>query len=482
MNTETPISIEPELVSPAPARYTLRQEYFGGLVYDSKRAKVELLSPEEYQLLAGVAAGSVASDVVGDGTERFSSLGWVTSEGGVLVAQSMRSVKPPDKLPERSLTAPIRVFDSNTLQCNFACPHCFFSCNIFVEEERRTPEQTEEVLRKFYDAGTMEWRFTGGEALVHPDVLDSIAVAKDLGMNVGLYSNGWWSPKIARGVLESGIDELTISIEGQEEINDKRREPGSYKRLMNTFDLINGHNKEKPDKAIDVTLATAVGADNVQDVPFLARLAAKYGFNINFMPLKPSGRARDFLSGEMMSVPEYMQFAYVVEQLRHIPEVKDAGTKIIFKYKDLFCPEYPNKANLPFPFDYSECGAITTAISLMPDGTTFTCPFILDFDDEGHFLGPNITDPDVSVADAWFHPNLASFRHVERPMCEGCGLYKTQCRGACKATVLGGGGRIQDGVLIGEDRYCFKDMMGEFNPETDFTLIPLEELLRDTSF
>ena len=65
---------------------------------------------------------------------------------------------------------------------------------------------------------------------------------------------------------------------------------------------------------------------------------------------------------------------------------------------------------------------------------------------------------------------------------KGCGLYKTQCRGACRATVLGGGGRIQDGVLIGEDRYCFKDMMGEFNPETDFTLIPLEELLRDTSF
>ena len=39
---------------------------------------------------------------------------------------------------------------------------------------------------------------------------------------------------------------------------------------------------------------------------------------------------------------------------------------------------------------------------------------------------------------------------------KGCGLYKTQCRGACKATVLGGGGKIQDGVLIGEDRYCFK--------------------------
>ena len=52
---------------------------------------------------------------------------------------------------------------------------------------------------------------------------------------------------------------------------------------MNTFDLISGYNKEKPDKAIDVTLATAIGADNVQDVPFLARLAAKYGFNINFM-------------------------------------------------------------------------------------------------------------------------------------------------------------------------------------------------------
>lgn len=113
----------------------------------------------------------------------------------------------------------------------------------------------------------------------------------------------------------------------------------------------------------------------------------------------------------------------------------------------------------------------------MPDGTTFTCPFVLDFDEEGVFMGPNIAAPEVSVQDAWFHPNLERFRHVERPMCAGCGFYQEECRGACKATVLGSGGKIEDGVLVGEDRYCFAEKVEEFNPEDGITIIPSEELL-----
>ena len=226
---------------------------------------------------------------------------------------------------------------------------------------------------------------------------------------------------------------------------------------MESSERIKKHNLEHPDKPIKVTLAAAIGKDNMRDVGFLGDIAVEYGFNLNFMPLKPSGRATVDLSNEMPTTQEYMEFARNVQLLRERSDVRQSGIKIIFKYKDLFNPTYPNKSDQPFPFNFSECGALTTAISMMPDGTLFSCPFILDFDKVGKFTGPNILN--TSVQEAWLDPRFQKFRHVDKLECNGCRYYMKQCRGACKATVLGYGGEIRDGKLLGHDEYCYMPLM-----------------------
>lgn len=39
----------------SPARFTLRKEYFGGLIYDSQTAKYELIDPKEYDFISEIA-------------------------------------------------------------------------------------------------------------------------------------------------------------------------------------------------------------------------------------------------------------------------------------------------------------------------------------------------------------------------------------------------------------------------------------------
>lgn len=357
------------------------------------------------------------------------------------------------------MTSPIRVFDTYTKRCNFDCPQCYFACGNLVDEERRTLEQTIAILQKFYQAGTTEWRFTGGEPLIQPDIFEAIAVAKGLGMNVGLYTNGWWTDRIVGRVLDVGLDEIVISLEGRREINDQRRKAGSFDRAMQSFTRLSEYNRRYPSKKINVNIATAVGRDNVSEVEFLALLAARHGFNIVFMPLKPSGRARSILQTTMLSTYEYMAFVREVQRVREQPEVANSGIRVILKYKDLFCPDYPDKSGRPFPFNYSECGALTTAISMMPDGRVFSCPFVLEADAVGQFMGPNMNE--VSVQQAWHHPNFKSFRNAQKVNCTDCTYYMRQCRGACRATVLGYGGEIGDGKLIGEDPQCFASLMSK---------------------
>lgn len=449
-----------------PARFTLRKEYFGGFVYDSKTAKHELLTAGEEAAVRHMTQADSdtfeqfinADPNLSQRVADFQKFGFVDRHpDGTLSLVSVRAVEAPDTTLEGMLSAPIRVFDTYTKRCNFDCDHCYFSSNAFVTEERRTIEQTADIIHKFYDAGTMEWRFTGGEALTQPDVFDAIDITTSLGMNVGLYTNGWWSPDAARKVLDSGLSEIVISLEGREEINDRRRKPGAFKKALETFNLIHEFNQSNPDRTISVTIATAVGRDNMNDTEFLIRLASQFGYNMNFIPLKPSGRARDTLQEALPTTEEFMRFSQTVQKMREDPDIIASGIKISHKYKDLFCPTYPDLSSKPFPFNYSECGALTTAITLLPDGQLISCPFVFEQDIEGKFNGPNLTE--VSLEEAWTHPNFERYRNADKLNCQGCEFYMRQCRGACKATVLGYGGEIKDGKLIGEDPYCYAPLM-----------------------
>lgn len=440
-----------------PQRFTLRKEYFGGLVHDAKTMAIEILKPDEYEFLAAITRGLPPPICSKIRIDSFIQKGFISHKNGKNTSPELRSVYPPKHIRKNVLSAPIRVFDSYTRRCNFQCEHCYFTSNAFIKETRRTIEQTKDIIKKFYNAGTMEWRFTGGEALIMVDIFEAIKYAKSLGMNVGIYSNGWWVDSIAQKIFISGVDEVVLSLEGSREINDKRRRMGGFDKVLETVERIYQFNSNHPKKAINGVIAAAIGRDNVQDVPFLAHIAAKYKFTINFMPLKPSGRARYALGNEMLNPTEYMAFAKTVQNLRDEALIKKSGIKIILKYKDLFCGSYEDKSDKPYPFNYAECGALTKYISMMPDGQVFSCPFILDVDPTGKYLGPNMIN--TSVEDAWNNPNFESYRAADKTGCTDCRFYMKQCRGKCRATVLGFGGKIANGKLIGDDPQCFAPLL-----------------------
>ncbi len=441
-------------------RYTLRKEYFGGLIHDAKTTAVEFLTNHEYDFIVSVLNknSSLTNKKKKLRINEFVKKGYIQPAGnGQFISKGMRVIKPPKHIRNGILTAPIRIFDSYTQRCNFQCDQCYFSSSAFIKEKRRTINQTKEIIRKFYEVGTMEWRFTGGEALIIPDIFDAIKETKGYGMNVGIYTNGWWVDSIAEKVFNSGIDEISISLEGNRETNDKRRRKGGFDKVIETLNRIYNFNDNNPKQAIKVIIVAAVGKDNLKDIPFLVHLTAKYKFNINFMPLKPSGRARYTLTDEMLNSKEYMFFAKTVQRLREDKIIKKSGIKISLKYKDLFCPSYEDKSNEPLPFNYSECGALTTYLSMMPDGHVFSCPFILDVDTEGTYIGPNIID--TTVEKAWNHPNFERYRNAEKAGCTNCKFYMKQCRGKCRATILGFGGKIKNGKLLGDDPQCFASLM-----------------------
>ena len=238
-------------------RFTLRKEYFGGLIHDARTMFCYPFNDIIYRTLA-VLDMEISSYVMSSDPDpdllKLRQMGVLVarSQSELVLSDEVRVVDVPAIIPEHCLIAPIRIYHTFTRRCNLNCPQCCVSSNANFTEKKMTIEQFEKVVKKFYDIGTMEWRFTGGEATFHPDFLEAVRITKLYGMAVMLNSNGCWSQGLTEKILQAGISEIIISVEGEEETNDRRRSRGVYKNSLKVFDKIHQHNIENPEKAIRV--------------------------------------------------------------------------------------------------------------------------------------------------------------------------------------------------------------------------------------
>ncbi len=441
-------------------RFTLRNEYFGGILHDSRETRVDILTQRQYNLLRelNTEQGRKKAKQEKEISQDFDHIIFDLKSRGALDDDlnpvGIRSVVHPIQLPARTLASPVRVYDTYGFACNMYCQRCLNKSGPDgFYKNRRSLEATRNIMQKCHDAGTMEWRFTGGEPTVNPDFLESVEIAKSLGMAVMLNTNGWWEEAMVDSILNAGITEIIISIEGSEPVHDKLRKEEGYSHIMQTIKAIQQFNAANPERAIRVTLNQTVGKANVQDVEYIVKLGASLRFNVNFVPTRPYGRAK---VSDLLTTQEFMEFSRNVQALREDPQVKGSKIKVIHKNMDLFNTDLQDKSAMPYPFNYSACGALSTGLGICPDGRTNACSFLID---DPNYVGMNLADPAVSIYDAWLDPKFEAIRQADKIGCQNCSYYMRQCEGKCYAMVLAEGGKFENNKLVGYDRNCFRALM-----------------------
>lgn len=123
-----------------------------------------------------------------------------------------------------------------THRCNLRCVHCGSSC----EPNARTPElATEQVcaildtIAQDFDARRIFVSITGGEPLLRADLFDVARHMCRLGMRPCVVSNGTLLGKEeAAKLADTGVDTISISIDGLAEQHEQVRGKHTYKRAM----------------------------------------------------------------------------------------------------------------------------------------------------------------------------------------------------------------------------------------------------------
>jgi MoaA/NifB/PqqE/SkfB family radical SAM enzyme len=105
-----------------------------------------------------------------------------------------------------------------TYQCTFECDHCFLYSSPFSEGTMTLPT-VRLVLEESKKIGSVKWiYFEGGEPfLYYPLLLEGVKLARSVGFQVGIVTNGYWATSDEDAELwlkplqKLGIDCLSIS-------------------------------------------------------------------------------------------------------------------------------------------------------------------------------------------------------------------------------------------------------------------------------
>lgn len=169
--------------------------------------------------------------------------------------------------------------------CNAGCFMCYFAHQHGLYNI--TDEQFDSLIQYMNDKGTYNLiRFTGGEPLLHKNIINYIKKSHDAGYQTSIITNGYLLPNYGQKLVDAGLDQVIISIDGSKpEIHDKLRGlKGGLERVKKGIEIMREQNPY-----IMLRANTVVSPYNIADMVDLHNMLEELHFNSwSIIPIRPT--------------------------------------------------------------------------------------------------------------------------------------------------------------------------------------------------
>ncbi len=262
-------------------RHVLRREYFGVLVYDRETCQYVPYDAAAADLLLARSEGPVPA--ASPSEEAF--LGALAAEGLIDGRGQLAARVVGDRSAADRLSAPLTVYLGATQGCNLACGHCS-SGSAPGPLGALDGRLMRRLFSELHDLGCMQVHVSGGEPLLHPELLEALDVAFGLGLNVLLTTNGTLvTEALADELAKRPFRCLSVSVDGWDaSSNDRVRGPGSFAAALKGL----GRLARRRPTGVTATFTPALQGKLAE----LVRLCEEVGAaSLSLRPALPSGRA-----------------------------------------------------------------------------------------------------------------------------------------------------------------------------------------------
>lgn len=307
--------------------------------------------------------------------------------------------------------------------CNLRCRHCWVT-PVWVGRipPPKLPLQAlKGAIGEAVDEGLSHVKLTGGEPLLHPEFSDMVRFIHELGLSVGVETNG---TLVTEGIADLLCDvkaNISVSIDGADsETHDLfRGVKGSFEKTVRAVEMLR-------DRGSPPLVIFSVYRKNMEELEKVVELCKEIGVRaLKVNPITPMGRGKRM--GEEGLLLDIVDLLELKEKGRRLSS--EHGIRILV---DLPCSFDPLRsiAEEGFP----TCPFLNL-LSILADGDVTFCGF--GYANPWWIMGNIMKD---SIKKIWrSHPLLWMARDGLPGKLKGvCGkcMFKARCLGKCRAAVI----------------------------------------------
>ncbi|MBN2207448.1 MAG: radical SAM protein [Candidatus Aminicenantes bacterium] len=271
-------------------------------------------------------------------------------------------------------------------RCNGQCIYC--NCRNRGNTGLTTEDRLA-LIAAFARLGCLRMKLYGGEPLLNDDVHVLIRAVRSHGMRCAMVTNGLLITEKMEAVRE--IDELIISLDGDEEAHDRQRGPGTWRRAMDGIEACAA-------EGLSFFLNVVLTRHSLGQVDWLCGLADRLGIQANFQIPQFGETLFGPHAREWMPSPGEAR-----EVLRKIIALKRSGGPVLFtvhSYRRTLGWKDFGLERIEDPARPSRCMAGRYALMIEPNGDVYPC-----FQHIGTFRAKNALRDGAEAAwrHAWNH-------------------------------------------------------------------------------
>ncbi len=156
-----------------------------------------------------------------------------------------------------------------TNNCNLHCRMCDYPINK-INEKELSFSQIISFIDDAHTIGLKRLELSGGEPMIRKDIFEIIKHATDLSIKTDLMSNGTlMEGKEVELLVGAGLNEVTISLEGFEELNNTMRGNGHFRKAVSAITEFRKYEHQMDAIRVGITVSKYNFEQLLQFVKFL---------------------------------------------------------------------------------------------------------------------------------------------------------------------------------------------------------------------
>lgn len=288
---------------------------------------------------------------------------------------------------------------SVTDRCNFRCSYCMPK-EVFGKDYRYLPhdkllsfEEITRISKLFVAQGVEKIRLTGGEPLLRKGIEQLIEMLAKLktpdgkALDLTLTTNGSLLEKKAKGLMDAGLQRLTVSLDALDDAVFKRMNDVGFSvgQVLDGIEAARaaGFGIEGPwGKPIKINMVVKRGTNDDQIIP-MARHFKSTGMALRFIEYMDVGSTNGWVMDEVMPSSEVIEKIHAQFPLVALKPTSKGETAQRFGYANALGQHEPEAGEVGFISSVTQafCAQCNRA-RLSTEGRLYLCLFAI----EGHDL------------------------------------------------------------------------------------------------